>query len=103
MEKEGDLESLIRKTEAAIGRLDAVEKGSKLPLMQRLAGHMRRNGGNLASALLAASVLAVAVGRLNQKYEYQVGATTTTTTTPAPAQRCAGGRPRPPPPRGACE
>ena len=69
-----ELDRLIAESEEAIKRLESMEKrGRGLPLTARLAGHMRRHGATLVNIGLAASVLAVAIGRLHQKYEFQVG------------------------------
>eukprot|EP00887_Chlorella_sp_A99_P000303 scaffold13.g303.t1 len=67
-----ELERLIRESEEAIKRLETLEKGGKgLPLGARVSAHLRRHGSTLVNIGLAASVLAVAMGRLGQKYEFQ--------------------------------
>ena len=65
-----DLDKLIQESEDALKRLDALQK--KKPLLDRVKIHFQRNNAHLINILLAGSVLAVALGRLGQKHEYQV-------------------------------
>jgi hypothetical protein len=68
----GDLERLIAESEESIKRLDQLQK--RPTFGQRASAHLRKHGNNLVSAALAGSVLVVAVGRLTQKYQHEVGA-----------------------------
>jgi hypothetical protein len=65
-----DLDKLIQESEDALKRLDALQK--KKPFLERVKIHFQRNNAHLINILLAGSVLAVALGRLGQKHEYQV-------------------------------
>ena len=65
-----DLDKLIQESEDALKRLDALQK--KKPLLDRVKIHFQRTNAHLINILLAGSVLAVALGRLGQKHEYQV-------------------------------
>lgn len=66
-----NLDRLIAESEDAIKRLDALQ--SKRSILQRVKDHFRKNSAHLTNVLLAGSVLAVALGRLAQKQEHQVG------------------------------
>lgn len=67
-----ELDKLIKESEEAIQRLERLERGGQgVPLGARISGHLRRHGSTLINIGLAASVLAVAMGRLGQKYEFQ--------------------------------
>lgn len=69
----GDLDRLIRESDEAIQRLDAIQKARhNAPLLQRVRNHFARNSAHLANVLLAGTVLAVALGRLAQKQEHEV-------------------------------
>ena len=65
-----DLDSLIAESQAAINRLEELQK-TRLTIGQRLHKHFSRQGHGLVQAMLAGSVLVVAVSRLGLKNEYQ--------------------------------
>ena len=65
-----DLDKLIKESEDALKRLDALQK--KRPFMERVKLHFQRNNAHMINILLAGSVLVVAMGRLGQKHEYEV-------------------------------
>ena len=69
-----DLDKLIAESEEAIKRLDSLQRRADMPLTQRLRRHFHKNSPHLINVLLAGSVLVVAMGRLQQKHEFQVGA-----------------------------
>jgi hypothetical protein len=63
---------LLAETEASIRRLKALQQQRhSATLGSRISSHFNRHGSNLVSLALAGSVLAVAVGRLGQKYEHE--------------------------------
>jgi len=71
--KPGDLDRLIRESEEAIQRLDAIQKARhNAPLLERVRAHFARNKAHVSNVLLAGTVLAVALGRLGQKQEHEV-------------------------------
>lgn len=70
----GDLDRLIKESEEAIQRLDAIQKARhNAPLLERVRNHFARNKAQVTNLLLAGTVLAVAMGRLGQKQEHEVG------------------------------
>lgn len=67
-----ELDKLIKASEESIKRLEQLQNQKRsLPFTQRVSNHFRKHGNNLISTALAGSVFVVALGRLNQKYEYQ--------------------------------
>jgi hypothetical protein len=71
--KVGDLDRLILESEESIKRLEELQKRPSVSLGQRATRHFRKHGGNIVNAALAGCVFVVALGRLSQKYQYQVG------------------------------
>ncbi|PRW20447.1 hypothetical protein C2E21_9012 [Chlorella sorokiniana] len=68
----GDLDRLIQESEAAIQRLDAIQKARHdAPLWERVRSHFARNKAHVTNVLLAGTVLVVALGRLGQKQEHE--------------------------------
>lgn len=69
-----DLDRLIKESEEAIQRLDAIQKARhNTPLLERIRSHFARNKAHVSNVLLAGTVLAVALGKLGQKQEFEVG------------------------------
>lgn len=69
-----DLDKLIKESEEAIQRLDAIQKARhNTPLLERIRSHFVRNKAHVSNVLLAGTVLVVALGRLGQKQEFEVG------------------------------
>jgi hypothetical protein len=69
-----ELDKLIKESEAAIERLEAAQKEHRgLPLSKRVSNHLRRNSNHFIYMALSGSLMVVAMGRLSQKYQYEVG------------------------------
>lgn len=67
-----ELDKLIKESEAAIQRLDDVQKARhNTPLLERMRRHLHKNSPHLLNVLMAGTVLAVALGRLDQKQKHQ--------------------------------
>ncbi len=68
-----ELDKLIKESEAAIQRLDDVQKARhNAPLMDRVRRHLHKNSPHLLNVLMAGTVLVVALGKLDQKHKHQV-------------------------------
>lgn len=68
-----ELDKLIKESEAAIQRLDDVQKARhNTPLLERMRRHLHKNSPHLLNVLMAGTVLAVVLGRLDQKQKHQV-------------------------------
>lgn len=69
------LDRLIADSEDAIKRLDVLyERKKKAPLLQRVKAHLSKHSVHLTNVLLAGTVFVVAVGRLQQKLQFEVRA-----------------------------
>ncbi|KAL4422658.1 hypothetical protein ABPG75_008855 [Micractinium tetrahymenae] len=67
-----ELDKLIKESEAAIQRLDDVQKAQhNAPLLERIRRHLHKNSPHLLNVLMAGTVLAVALGRLDQKHKHE--------------------------------
>lgn len=70
---EDSLDKLIRQTQERIERIEQLQKKklSDLTSGQGVVKHVKTQGNHFFNILMAASCLAIAVGRLNQKNQHQ--------------------------------
>ena len=73
------LDELIKQSQEAVKRLDDLTKNNAVPFTQRVSRHFGKHGAALVNVALAGSLMVVALGRLGQKRQHQVG------------RRCTGG------------
>lgn len=69
---DAELNKLIAESEAAIKRVEQLQKGnSSLPAGQRISRHVKKQGANLTNIVLAGTLFGVAYLRLNDKWQHQ--------------------------------
>lgn len=72
MSSQDKIAELKRQLGETVQRIDTIQQGRQLPLTSRIARHFKTQSGSLINVVLTASVLAVALGKWQQKQQYQV-------------------------------
>lgn len=72
MSSDQKIADLKRQLGETVQRIDSIQSGRQLPLTSRIAQHFRTQTGSLINVVLTASVLAVALGKMQQKQQFQV-------------------------------
>lgn len=71
MSSDQRIAEIKRQLGEAVSRIESVQSGQNKPLLSKIANHLRTQSGSLVNVMLAASVFAVALGKLNQKTQHQ--------------------------------
>lgn len=73
--EEKSVDDLLRRSQESRARLQALEKGAKLPWLVRLKRHFTKQGAGITNVVMAGAVFAVAWGKFMQKAEHEVRST----------------------------
>lgn len=72
MSSDQKIAELKRQLGETVQRIDTIQQGRQLSLAGKISHHFKTQGGSLINVVLTASVLAVALGKMQQKAQFQV-------------------------------
>jgi hypothetical protein len=69
---DAELNRLIQESEAAIKRVESLQKAKNAPIGPKVVKHVKKQRNNLANVVLAGTLFGVAYLRLHDKWGHQV-------------------------------